>query len=549
MEATNGNFSCNHCERQYTTLRALKKHLQSHFFTFTCNDCGKQFTRQDYLIEHMSCHTNEKPFECYHCKAKFPRRRYVYLHMKKVHGFVPTAADKKKLLASTKHFNSNFKKRVLNGNVSYFRTKTDISSKVDFKKDTTHNDLPCDNAEHVETDQTTTDLLTEDLKPELNENNYKMIGRPISPCIICRQLLNLLKHHLNMEHSFCHQEKNLTSNNMQCEFEQYEREVLKMFLREDRGLNVNVDSVFHNNSISTRISGYEEDQSYSCGVESKTYDQGENSVTKPEILELARNDTDSTDAQGISFKHGRPPVYKMSNSNLISNLNVGNCQFKDIKTESNFETKLKNKGKPLQRKPFNCKKCKIGLSCTSYIIHKARHFKEEKIQKSKNNLLQKVSADKNQLKDSKNKQIKLFPKQCEVCKKNMTSYKEWRYHVVRLHSAPKVVCDICGKTFKQKGQYNIHRLKHFAPSFECNFCGQKLRYQQHYEEHLRIHTGEKPYKCHMCDKTFRSANFRARHMVVHKSVTPYNCSVCNKGYKRKNGLLKHLSSKAHKILV
>ncbi|OWF44649.1 zinc finger protein ZIC 4-like [Mizuhopecten yessoensis] len=108
-------------------------------------------------------------------------------------------------------------------------------------------------------------------------------------------------------------------------------------------------------------------------------------------------------------------------------------------------------------------------------------------------------------------------------------------------------CPREGKPFKAKYKLVNHIRVHTGEKpFPCPFpgCGKVFARSENLKIHKRIHTGEKPFKCDFdgCDRRFANSSDRKKHSHVHTSDKPYNCRVrgCDKSYTHPSSLRKHM---------
>ncbi len=77
--------------------------------------------------------------------------------------------------------------------------------------------------------------------------------------------------------------------------------------------------------------------------------------------------------------------------------------------------------------------------------------------------------------------------------------------------------------------------------YNCPFimCRKKLSYSNHYKEHIRTHTGEKPYKCEICSNSYAHLGSLKSHIWSHKGEKRYNCEICSSRFITSNQLAVH----------
>ncbi|XP_043547227.1 zinc finger protein ZIC 5 [Chiloscyllium plagiosum] len=142
------------------------------------------------------------------------------------------------------------------------------------------------------------------------------------------------------------------------------------------------------------------------------------------------------------------------------------------------------------------------------------------------------------------------------CSKTFSTMHELVNHVTVEHvGGPEQSVHVCywedcpreGKPFKAKYKLVNHIRVHTGEKpFPCPFpaCGKVFARSENLKIHKRTHTGEKPFKCEFdgCDRKFANSSDRKKHSHVHTSDKPYNCKVrgCDKSYTHPSSLRKHM---------
>ncbi len=112
----------------------------------------------------------------------------------------------------------------------------------------------------------------------------------------------------------------------------------------------------------------------------------------------------------------------------------------------------------------------------------------------------------------------------------------------------QIMCGIVNDNESRKGtQFNTIVISPIVTQtgikpYRCEICQRKFTQLSHLQQHIRTHTGDKPYKCRHpnCNKAFSQLSNLQSHSRCHQTDKPYKCNSCYKCFQDEASLLDHI---------
>ncbi|XP_050506773.1 histone-lysine N-methyltransferase PRDM9-like [Diabrotica virgifera virgifera] len=190
---------------------------------------------------------------------------------------------------------------------------------------------------------------------------------------------------------------------------------------------------------------------------------------------------------------------------------------------------------------FTCEKCNLNFSDRrTFTMHNRKH------EKRKCDICSRLIRT-----DNMKKHVLMHtagPSVCSLCGVTCKNFESLRCHNFHYHkhNAQQYVCEECGKGFRMKYRFLLHKKKaHMGlKNFKCTTCGKAFFTNGTLLKHVRMtHEKLRPYVCEYCGTGFSSRYALTTHKRKHTNEKPFVCQHCSEGFKQRVSLRSHLKSK------
>uniref|UniRef100_A0A671KP19 Zinc finger and BTB domain-containing protein 41 n=1 Tax=Sinocyclocheilus anshuiensis TaxID=1608454 RepID=A0A671KP19_9TELE len=208
-------------------------------------------------------------------------------------------------------------------------------------------------------------------------------------------------------------------------------------------------------------------------------------------------------------------------------------------------------------KPFQCDICFQCYSTKSNLtVHKKKHDSDSPVQRKEHKcpFCNKLHASKKTL----SRHVKRFHPdhlqefltqkkkksegwKCDICHKSFSRRPHLEEHMI-LHSQDKPFkCAYCDDYFKSRFARLKHQEKFHLGPFPCDICGRQFNDTGNRKRHIECtHGGKRKWTCSLCGKSVRERTTLREHLRIHSGEKPHLCSICGQSFRHGSSYRLHL---------
>ncbi|CAL2027792.1 unnamed protein product [Caenorhabditis brenneri] len=112
-------------------------------------------------------------------------------------------------------------------------------------------------------------------------------------------------------------------------------------------------------------------------------------------------------------------------------------------------------------------------------------------------------------------------------------------------------CNRQGRPFTERNKLVPHVRVHTGETpFKCDVCGKRFARCENFKIHQRCHTGEKRYVCPVagCSKRYTCSSSLSKHKLKHIERATFHCKQCDWKFTQSSSLKRHIK-KRHSSIV
>uniref|UniRef100_A0A3Q2QUL3 Zinc finger and BTB domain-containing protein 41 n=1 Tax=Fundulus heteroclitus TaxID=8078 RepID=A0A3Q2QUL3_FUNHE len=208
-------------------------------------------------------------------------------------------------------------------------------------------------------------------------------------------------------------------------------------------------------------------------------------------------------------------------------------------------------------KPFQCDICLQYYSTKSNLtVHKKKHASNAPIPKKEHKcpFCSKLHASKKTLAkhvrrfhpDHTDEFVAARKKKseawkCAICSKTFSRRPHLQEHMI-LHTQDRPFkCSFCDEYFKSRFARLKHQEKYHLGPFPCEICGRQFNDTGNKKRHIECtHGGKRKWTCFVCGKSVRERTTLREHLRIHSGEKPHLCSICGQSFRHSSSYRLHL---------